>query len=571
MVKHSVNEIRWGKSRPTRLLLLAGLNLVLLPGFFLTIRVGRKQTGTISGIVKDDRGPVALATVRIQATSKAVFTNADGSFRLTELEENLPVTVSAWKASYYCAKIENVVPPAEDVEIVLHEYQTNDNPDYRWMPPVGKTSCASCKPALTEIWKKNAHAGSARNPRFLSMYNGSDIHGNRSPLTRFSMSRDYGNFPLPPDPTVPYYGPGYKLDFPTTPGNCATCHVPGAAVNAPYGTDPNRVTDADTFGVHCDFCHKIADVFIDDETGLPFSNMPGVLSTDVRRPFPDDPDRHQLFFGTFDDDNAPEEDTYLPLIEESQFCAPCHFGTFWGTFVYNSFGEWLESPYSEPSEGMTCQECHMPAPTMSDGKPLTNVALNSGGVERDPMRIHAHSQRGPSDRAFMESALEMIVDTFLKDSVITVRVELVNDSTGHHIPTDSPLRHLILLVRAEDSNGQHLRRISGPIIPEWGGIGDPDSGYYGGLPGKIYAKILQENWTGTTPTGSYWNPTHVISDNRLPAYGSDVIHHRFTAPVSGEAKIEVTLFFRRAFIDLMDQKGWNVPDVIMAHESIVLK
>ena len=39
----------------------------------------------------------------------------------------------------------------------------------------------------------------------------------------------------------------------------------------------------------------------------------------------------------------------MPLIEESQFCAPCHFGVFWDALIYNSFGEWLESSYSDPS------------------------------------------------------------------------------------------------------------------------------------------------------------------------------------------------------------------------------
>ena len=74
--------------------------------------------------------------------------------------------------------------------------------------------------------------------------------------------------------------------------------------------------------------------------------MPGVLSMDIRRPFPEDEDRYQLFFGTFDDDNVPEEDTYLPLLEESQFCAPCHFGVFWDTvdlqFVWRMAGQPLQ-------------------------------------------------------------------------------------------------------------------------------------------------------------------------------------------------------------------------------------
>ena len=32
--------------------------------------------------------------------------------------------------------------------------------------------------------------------------------------------------------------------------------------------------------------------------------------------------------------------------------------------------------------------------------------------------------------------------------------------------------------------------------------------------------------------------------------------------------VTVTLLFRRAFIELMDQKGWNTPDIIMAQEFI---
>ena len=87
-------------------------------------------------------------------------------------------------------------------------------------------------------WRLDAHAGSAVNPRFLSMYGGTDLSGNQSPPTRFTQSRDYGRIPLLPDPDEPYFGPGYALDFPETAGNCAACHVPAAAVDDPYGVDP---------------------------------------------------------------------------------------------------------------------------------------------------------------------------------------------------------------------------------------------------------------------------------------------------------------------------------------------
>jgi hypothetical protein len=294
-------------------------------------------SSVISGTVVDNQGPVAGATVRVQATRTRTITDDAGDFRLEGVHTGQVLTVSAWKDGYYCAKVEGVVPPASGVRLTLLTYQLDDNPNYEWISPVGPDSCASCKPAFTEVWIENdAHAGSAKNPRFLSMYNGTDIDGNKSPLTRYACTPDYGCFPLPPDPDLPYYGPGYKLDFPDTDGNCAACHTPGAAVNAPYHTDPNAVAGADLFGVHCDFCHKIAGVRLEGASGLPYLNLPGVLSYDIRRPFPYDTLRYQLFFGSFDDDNVPEEDTYLPLIEESRYCAPRHLGIFWDTLVYNS-------------------------------------------------------------------------------------------------------------------------------------------------------------------------------------------------------------------------------------------
>ncbi len=527
----------------------------------------------VSGVVRDEDGPVDGATVRVQATTNETLTDEEGRFTLTGLSEGIAVTVSAWKHTYYCAKVEGVVPPASDVTLTLRAYQTTDNPGYIWIPPTGENSCYSCKPGVTQVWLDNdLHAGAASNPRFLTMYNGTDVHSNQSPLTRYGYSRDYGRFPLRPDPNQPYYGPGYKLDFPNTAGNCAACHTPGAAVNAPYGTDPNALTGADTFGVHCDFCHKIADVSLNPASGLPFPNMPGVLSMDIRRPFPDDPERYQLFFGTFDDDNVPEEDTYLPLLKESQFCAPCHFGVFWDTVIYNSFGEWLESPYSDPSfEGaQTCQQCHMPAPTILDGEPMTNVAPDAGGIERDPLTIPAHTFPGAANEELLQNAVTMTATAWLEGEAVVVQVDITNDKTGHHVPTDSPLRHLILLICATDAQGNTLQQLDGPTVPEWGGVGDYRQGYYAGLPGKGFARILEELWTEVSPTGAYWNPTRVLSDNRLAAFATDTSVYTFAAPTGGEASVEVTLLFRRAFKELMDQKGWNVADILMEQEVVHL-
>jgi hypothetical protein len=331
------------------------------------------------------------------------------------------------------------------------------------------------------------------------------------------------------------------------------------------------VSGVNSYGVHCDFCHKIGGVRLNPQTGLPNPNMPGVLSMDMRRPFPADKSRYQIFFGTFDDDNVPLEDTRLPLIEQSQFCAPCHYGVFWDTLVYNSFGEWLDSPYSNPQTGKSCQQCHTPAPTVLDGQQLTNVAPGKGGVERDPLTIHAHTFPGAASLELLKNAVTMKASASRAADKITVDVSITNDKTGHHVPTDSPLRQMILLVEVFDADGRALTQVAGETLPTWCGVGDPQQGYYAGLPGKTYAKLLMESWTEVFPTGAYWNPTRLVSDNRLAAYATDNSSYSFTSPASGVASVKVRLLFRRAFIDLMVQKGWDVPDILMAEENLLVQ
>ncbi len=522
----------------------------------------------ISGRVLDADGAVANALVRVQTTDLHTRTNTEGYFTLPHASGY----ITAWASGYYIAGAKAI--PGEEIEIHLEAHTDADNPDYEWLPSTHHDGegedqgCAACHSNVNDNitftlpvdeWLLDAHSRSALNPRFLTMYSGQDVHGNQSPPTRYGYSRDYGSFPLRPDLAQPYYGPGYKLDFPETAGNCAACHTPLAAVDDPYGVDPKTLTGVDLEGISCDFCHKIWDVRLDPASGLPGANMPGVLSFEFRRP----PADHQLFIGPLDD-VAPGEDTYSPLQAQSEFCAPCHFGVFWDTVIYNSFSEWLESPYADPETGQVCQDCHMP-PLGVDQFAITEA----GGKERDPMTIFSHRMPGAADEELLQNALSMNVDAHLEDDKIIVEVELVNDQTGHHIPTDSPLRHMILLVQAKDKNGNLLEQIAGPTVPEWGGKGEYANGYYAGAPGTAYAKVLMEIWTEISPTGAYWNPTRVITDNRIPAMGSDLTTYTFkTSKVSETFEVSVRLIFRRAYIDLTDQKGWDDPDILMEEEKI---
>jgi len=518
---------------------------------------------TIKGVVVDEDGPMAGVTVRVQATNNTATTGEDGCFVLCGLTSTDEVTVTAWAEEYYVGWT-TAVPGEEPITIMLKRYYTTDNPDYSWFSmegAEGSKSCGQCMPLHYEEWLADAHSQSALNPRFLTMYSGTDVHGNQSSLTRYGHSRDYGRFPLSPDLSKPYYGPGYKLDFPDTAGNCRACHVPAAAAKPgqAYAADPNELCGIESEGVFCEFCHKIGDVSLDPETGLPYPNMPGVLSMRLYR----SEGEQVLFFGTFDD--VTRRVSYLPLEEESAFCAPCHFGAFWDTVIYDSYGEWLRSPYSDPETGKTCQDCHMPVTE------ATYFALpEKGGFERPAGRIFSHRMPGAMDVKLLQEALTMTATARVEESNLIVQVDITNDNTGHHVPTDSPLRHLILLVEATDPEGNPLTQTNGTTVPEWGGVGDPEQGYYAGLPGKAYAKVLEELWTEISPSGAYWNPTRIVSDNRIAAFETDTSTYAFALPNDVKAHVEVTLIFRRAFIELMDQKGWDVPDIVMAEQTLLV-
>jgi hypothetical protein len=542
----------------------------------LAVFVQSAPSASVTGLVRDAGGPVVGATVRAKATAHATTTESAGRFVLSGLEPNEPVVLTAWAKGYYIGGGETeYLAGALNIEIVLTKHNEQDNPDYVWLSAFANagyagsdedSNCENCHTDPNDAhallpfseWQGDAHALSARNPRFLTMYNGTDMEGNQSPLTRYFQTRDYGRIPLRPDPNEPYFGPGYKLDFLDTAGNCAACHAPAASIDAAYETDPRTVAGVGAEGVACDFCHKILDVHLDPASGTPYANMPGVLSFEFRRP----PEGHQFFAGPFDD-VAPGEDTYSPIQQQSQYCAPCHFGVFWDTVVYDSFGEWLASPYSNPQTGKSCQDCHMPA-----GRNDHFARLDKGGVIRDPNTIFSHRMPGATDEELLQNAVSMDVKVERLSQQIVVTVTITNDQTGHHVPTDSPLRHLILVVKAVDTGGNTLRQSEGPTIPEWGGVGDPEQGYYAGLPGKAFAKVLEELWTEISPSGAYWNPTRILSDNRLAAFATDTSSYTFAAPTDREITVDVKLLFRRAFIRLMDQKRWEAGDIVMEHEQI---
>jgi hypothetical protein len=487
------------------------------------------ETALVSGTVFDPDGPVEGATVRVRATTNMTLTDATGAFVLSGLPPGEMVQVTAWAEGTYVAAT-HITPTVTGVSLTLRPYHTVDHPDYAWpspLPGAGPGACGDCHPMIVDQWLPNAHGSAVANPRFYSLYNGVPISG------------------------AVAAPPAFELDFPGTAGNCASCHAPGAGIDGYMTVNMNGVRDVITAGIHCDYCHKVGGVYLDSTTGSVYPNAPGALSQRLLRP----PAGDNIFFGPYDD--IPDPDARLPVMSESQFCAPCHQFSFWGTSVYASYEEWLASPYAD--QGFTCQDCHMP-PT-GDAYFATPA---SGGLAHPPASIPSHLQLGASAVELLQDTVEMTVQANQSGPWLAVTVILTNTGAGHHVPTDHPGRHLILTVEARDEAGNLLHQIAGGEVPAFGGD-------LAGRPGTAYAKVLREIDTGYVPSVSYWKPSAIVADNRLAAMAVDQSRFFFAPPDSaGDVLVTVQLIFRRLYQEIALAKDWTAADVLMEAATVDL-
>jgi len=55
---------------------------------------------------------------------------------------------------------------------------------------------------------------------------------------------------------------------------------------------------------------------------------------------------------------------------------------------------------------------------------------------------------------------------------------------------------------------------------------------------------------------------------RLAPMATDTTHYTFKVPSGKAVTVNVRLIYRRAFYQLEQQKGWNDPDILMAHDTL---
>lgn len=344
---------------------------------------------------------------------------------------------------------------------------------------------------------------------------------------------------------------------------CASCHQPESWIENPFSAlvDPTAATPGVTHGVSCEVCHKVADV---DESKL---NFPGIYPGAVTFTRPEGPDYDQVQYGVLGDvsfvDQPAMRSSHQPQLV-AEVCATCHqdkndpdedgdFEEANGVISEPTYFEWKNSPWADSSSPgyATCVDCHMP-PSGETGVCDELVPP----LIRDPATIRSHNIRGTTAE-YLENAVELSLDTRIAGDAIEVDVAVTNSFTGHHVPTGVTVRNMILLVEAERiSDSLALTHSGTQTVHDLGGVGDPEQGYYAGLPGKFFAKVNHDA-SGNGPT-FFTDAVGIQFDNRIPAMATDNSSYTFDVPVGGgELRVSARLIYRRAFRFLVDAKQWS--------------
>lgn len=464
----------------------------------------------IEGTVTDGKAPVAKASVGWQGNSDRVSTDAQGRFRLASGSDSKRII--ATKPGY---RIASALASGKPLTLKLERLPTDDNADYEWISPhadaAKANNCANCHEETYREWQASAHAKSATNPKFLSLFAGDD--GKHKTWNA-------------------------QVEHPDGAAVCAGCHAP--TLQSPtLDYDIRKADGVARSGIHCDYCHKVADAPI-DKIGTRFGRDGLYLLR---------PKKGELLtFGPLDDAVRPGESFgHVPLYKESRYCASCHEGTVFGVHAYGTYSEWLDSPAKKA--GKQCQDCHM-APT---GK-MTNIAPGKGGIERKASTLASHHTPG-GDADMLKKCLQIKVQ--LKPTAMGTQldIEITATNVGHRVPTGFVDRQLILVVTAIDAKGTRVDLVDGPRLPA-------SAGKWKDAAGFLYAKQLIGE--GRKMPAPFWLPIERTVDTRLNPERPD--RRAFVFPAAAQ-RVTVQLWYRRFWQEVADARGWRDNDLLVHEKS----
>ena len=207
---------------------------------------------------------------------------------------------------------------------------------------------------------------------------------------------------------------------------CLGCHSPVAVQTNDLGL--NRKVSWE--GVTCDYCHSVRDVSMDGP------NPKAILDFSMVKTGP-----------LSDAVSQAHRTAYSAVHTSSSICAPCHeYKNAAGFPVLTTYSEWKASRYAK--EGRQCQFCHMSR--------VSGDVVDPHVARSHSAKINLHQMPGSHSLEQLTSAVKAQLNAVRDGDQVRVTVEIANQTAGHYLPTGSPLRQLLMEVRA-DSAGQHFR------------------------------------------------------------------------------------------------------------------
>jgi putative hemolysin len=472
----------------------------------------------------------------------------------------------------------DVLSPQELVIVELRRYSTEDNPDYTFLDPGTPVRnnatiyCSHCHVRQVEDWVDTPHGTSASNPVVHDVYSGTaaaltaqacEVAGGAMDEARQPGGGVFNTCVLGGG-TVADLNPTCEApcDAPVKTGACADCHAPGIDGEL-GGRDLLEATGiAYEHGVHCDVCHKVAEVDLSQPAGV--AGRLEILRPDVTGAVDADIASQLQFAPLPDVLNLSMGSVYSELHTQARFCAGCHEheqralvpGTTldlerWpsGTLpVHSTYSEWEAGP----EEGVApCQACHMPPDAMAGNSAGINVLPLAipgriGGWWRPAGTSRRHVWTGPRSSVtdMLPLAVTLAVDTTLEDGMLVVQTSLRQTGAGHAVPTGEPLRAMVLTV-STTCDGEEVLAVSGQALPATAGYlavreaGEAWDQWPEAQVGDVLRVVRDEGWLDYAGFGPFGDGRFASQDKGLRDLR--VVSTSEVISVDGEGNVSLTV------------------------------
>jgi hypothetical protein len=283
---------------------------------------------------------------------------------------------------------------------------------------------------------------------------------------------------------------------------CLKCHAPVAVDTG----DLSLVRKVSWEGVTCDYCHAIRDV------SLAGANPKAAVEYSPVRHGPIK-DAASMAHGT----------AYSAVHTSAAICAPCHeYRNSLGFAVLTTYSEWTNSSYGK--EGKACQSCHMYR-TAGD--------VVDPRVMQSSTPINLHQMPGAHSLEQLSKTVTAQLSAVREGDHVRVRVDVTNRAAGHYVPTGSPLRRLILEVKADAFGGEHFRE---------------ERVYRRSVADQAGTRIEQEHL-------AFMSAAKVLEDTRLAPGEKRTESFAFAIPAGRQTRVTATLrYFYSPFARTESQK-----------------